>query len=61
MFMLLYFLIGINLALYQTYYVYNTPALQDLAWCATGTMSIAPYLIGGAFTFSSLGLLFTKL
>jgi hypothetical protein len=60
LFMLMYFVIGIALSLYQTYYIYNVPIMKEIAWCATGTMSIAPYLIGGAFTFGSLNLLFTK-
>ena len=60
MFMLIYFAIAIGFSLYQVYVLYNSPVMKDYAWCATGTMGIAPYLIGGAFTFGSLGLLFTK-
>ena len=58
LFILLFLIVGGLVGVYNALYVYKD--LEQLNWCAATSYSIIPYLLGGVFTFGSLGLLLTK-
>lgn len=59
LFVVLYLIIGLLLSFGQYKYLENQND-KRVVGCVTATTCLVPYLIGGAFTFGSLGLLFTK-
>jgi hypothetical protein len=60
LFLLIFFIIGALVGVYNALYVYKPFEEFQINWCISLTYSIIPYLLGGAFTFGSLGLLMTK-
>jgi hypothetical protein len=60
LFVLLFLIIGALVGAYNALYVYKEFDQLKVNWCYATTISIIPYLLGGAFTFGSLGLLLTK-
>jgi hypothetical protein len=59
LFIVIYLIIGLLLSFGQYKYLENRGDKQTIG-CITVTAGLIPYLLGGAFTFGSLGLLFTK-
>jgi hypothetical protein len=59
LFIVVYFIIGLLLTFGQVKYLEKQADLR-ISSCVTVTTGLVPYLLGGAFTFGSLGLLFTK-
>lgn len=59
LFIIMYFVLGLLLAFGQFKFLENTDDKRTVA-CVTFIFNLVPYLLGGAFTFGSLGLLFTK-
>ena len=59
LFVIMYFVLGLLLAFGQFKFLENTGDKRSVA-CVTFIFNLVPYLLGGAFTFGSLGLLFTK-
>lgn len=60
LFILLFIIIGGLVGVYNALYVYKELEQLNANWCYATTVSIIPYLLGGVFTFGSLGLLMTK-
>jgi len=60
LFLLLFIIIGGLVGVYNALYVYKELDKLNANWCYATTVSIIPYLLGGVFTFGSLGLLMTK-
>ena len=60
LFILLFLIVGGLVGVYNALYVYKDLEQLKLNWCAATSYSIIPYLLGGVFTFGSLGLLLTK-
>ena len=60
LFLLIFIIIGALVGVYNALYVYKEFDVLKLNWCVSIVYSIIPYLLGGAFTFGSLGLLMTK-
>jgi hypothetical protein len=58
LFIIMYFVLGLLLAFGQFKFLENQG--DNSAECVTFIFNLVPYLLGGAFTFGSLGLLFTK-
>lgn len=59
LFLVMYFVLGLLLAFGQFKFLENQGDKRTVG-CVTVTTGLVPYLLGGAFTFGSLGLLFTK-
>lgn len=59
LFVVMYFVLGLLLAFGQFKFLENQGDKRTVG-CVTVTTGLVPYLLGGAFTFGSLGLLFTK-
>ena len=60
LFLLLFIILGALVGVYNALYVYKELNQLNANWCYATIVSIIPYLLGGVFTFGSLGLLMTK-